>query len=334
MRRTVSLTRTLVALAATAVPFASAPSVVGAQPAGAQNSSAGVAAPVWQPIVPGAERATLTVAGPSEVLLLRFDLEHFRAEVVVGKGSPPRPRTAADLRQGRGAVAAVNGGFFDEHVVPLGLRIAGGDQRFPLRPKADWGVLVLSGHRARIVHTREYAATQGSSLPTAGRATAAKAVGVPPAPAAATPPPTATPTSKASAPPAVPVDGAIQVGPRLVVEGKAVKLRTQVARRTAVALDREGRSLTLVLADAPVEANELAGRLAEIGFDAALFLDGGPSTQLSLALGDAHVDIAGVYPVPDLLAIFTRSGPHRAAPSPPASTPASTPSSTTGGRRP
>lgn len=330
MRRNIRLTRTLVALAVAGVPFASAARVAAAQPAAVQPLDAGApVAPVWQPIVPGAERATLTVTGPSDVLLLRFDLEHFRAEVVVGKGSPPRPRTAADLRQGRGAVAAVNGGFFDEHVVPLGLRIAGGDQRFPLRPKADWGVLVLSGHRARIVHTREYAATLGPSPPAAGRATAAKAAVAPGAPAAA-PPLATTPTSKASAPRAVSVDGAIQVGPRLVVEGKALKLRTQAARRTAVALDREGRTLTLVLADAPVEANELAARLAEIGFDAALFLDGGPSTQLSLALGDARIDIGGVYPVPDLLAIFTRSGPHRAAPQ----APSPTPSSTTGGRRP
>jgi uncharacterized protein YigE (DUF2233 family) len=228
----------------------------------------------WQPVVPGAERASLSVEGQPVIALYRFDLERFRAEVVVGKGQPPHPRTAADLRQGRGAVAAINGGFFDEHVVPLGLRISDGETRFPLRAKADWGVLVLSGHRARIVHTRDY----------------------PPPPVDATAPR---------------IDGAIQVGPRLVVDGVAVKLRPQTARRTAVAVDREGRALTLIVATAAIDANLLATRLAELGFDAALLLDGGPSTQASLELGEAHLEVDGAYPVPDLLAIFNRPPPRK-----------------------
>jgi uncharacterized protein YigE (DUF2233 family) len=252
----------------------------------------------WKTVAPGAERASLPVGGIGDALLFRFDLDKFRAEVVVGKGTPPHPRTATDLRQGRGAVAAVNGGFFDEHVMPLGLRIAGGDQRFPLRPKADWGVLVLGNHRARIIHTREY--------PRPGTATAL---------ASTTPANTNTPPSPAVTLPS-PIDGAIQVGPRLLVGGQPVKLRPQLARRTAVAVDREGRTLTLVVTDTPVPADDLASALAAQGFDAALLLDGGPSTQLSLAVGDAQVEIEGAYPVPDLLAIFTRAPPHR-APAPP-----------------
>ena len=97
----------------------------------------------------------------------------------------------------------------------------------------------------------------------------------------------------------------------LLVDGQPLKLRTQLARRTAVALERDGRTLTLVVAALPVEANELAARLATLGFDAALLLDGGPSTQLSLELGDARAEIGGAYPVPDLLAIFPRSPSRR-----------------------
>ena len=277
--------------ATAAAPELSPPS--GTTPAAAPPAVA------WQTIAPGAERATLTLGGLTEVMLFRFDLERFRAEVVVGKGMPPRPRTAADLRQGRGAIAAVNGGFFDERAVPLGLRIAGGDQRFPLRPKSDWGVLVLGGHRARIIHTREYPRPSGATTTTT-------------APAAPM-----GPTAASPAPLPSPIDGAIQVGPRLLVEGQPVKLRPQIARRTAVAVDREGRMLTLVIADGPVDAAELAAALAGLGFDAAILLDGGPSTQLSVALADTHVDVAGVYPVPDLLAIFTRAPPHRAVAPPP-----------------
>jgi len=274
-----------------------------AEPSGAPATAPSQPSPppdavAWQAMAPGAERASLTLDGTTEVLLFRFDLERFRAEVVVGKGTPPRPRTAADLRQGRGAVAAVNGGFFDEHVVPLGLRIASGDQRFPLRPKSDWGVLVLGNHRARIIHTREYP-----------RPTPASAATAPMAPAN-------TPPSPAVSLPTL-IDSAIQVGPRLLVGGKPVQLRPQFARRTAVAIDREGRALTLVVAAAPVAATDLAAALAAQGFDAALLLDGGPSTQLSLALGDAHVDIEGVYPVPDLLAIFARPPPRPTVGPPP-----------------
>jgi len=272
----------------------------------------------WAPIVPGAERLWTTVDGTAEVSLIRFDLDHFRAEVVVGKGSPPQRRTAADVRAGRGAVAAVNGGFFDPGVVPLGLRIAGGDQRYPLRPKADWGVLVLGGHRARIVHTREYP----PSLTAAAE---------PPGPAAGAAGPGPVPPSS------VIIDGAIQVGPRLIANGQALKLRPQLARRTAVALDRDGRFLTLVVSSDPVEANALAQRLVALGFDSALFLDGGPSTQLSLGVGDTRAEIPGAYPVPDLLVILGRSSARRSAPAPagPARRPSPpTPPPPTDGRRP
>lgn len=237
------------------------------------------APPAWQILAPGAARATLKTDEGQPIELLRFDLEHFRAAVVVGKGQPPQPRTAQELRQNRGAVAAVNGGFFDGRVVPLGLRIADGEQRFPLRPKADWGVLVLAGRHARIVHTREYPA-----LPVekdAGQEHGDTRI-----------------------------DGAIQVGPRLLVGGVPTKLRPQLARRTAVALDAQGRELALVVVPDPVDANEVAQRLAAAGFADAILLDGGPSTQASLGLGDAHLEIAGGYPVPDLLAVFPRSS-HR-----------------------
>jgi hypothetical protein len=61
--------------------------------------------------------------------------------------------------------------------------------------------------------------------------------------------------------------------------------------------------LTLVVVDAPIDANELASALAASGFDAALMLDGGPSTQLSLEVGAVKEDLPGGYPVPDLLVI-------------------------------
>ena len=78
-----------------------------------------------------------------------------------------------------------------------------------------------------------------------------------------------------------------------------------------MALDRDGRTLTLVVVDAPIDANDLAAALANSGFDAALMLDGGPSTQLSLEVGAVKEEVAGGYPVPDLLVIGPARGGSR-----------------------
>jgi uncharacterized protein YigE (DUF2233 family) len=237
---------------------------VAAAPLAAEPPRAPVA---WAKIAPGASRAEIVAAaGRPKILLYRFALAQFRADVVVGAGWPPARETAAALVRRRGAVAAVNGGFFDEHGEPLGLRIAGGHKRAPLRPKADWGVLVLDEAGARIVHTSEIGSPEALDR----------------------------------------ARGAVQVGPRLVVAGRPLQLKPQVARRTAVALERSGDALTLVVVDDPIDANELAGRLASAGFESALLLDGGPSTQLAVAIGDVRRDVPGGYPVPDLLVIAPR----------------------------
>lgn len=226
----------------------------------------------WQEMGAGAAHATLTSSDGAKIQLYRFELPAFEAKVEVGRGKPPHAETAAALRRKLHAIAVVNGGFFDERRAPLGLRIAAGEVRVPLRPHVDWGVLVIEGPSARIIHSRDWH----------------------PGDAAV---------------------GAIQVGPRLVVDGKPMKLKPALARRTAVALPRDGRALTLVIVDDFIDANELAARLADAGFDTALMLDGGPSTQLSLELGATRVDVPGGYAVPDHLVIVPgASMPKRPSP--------------------
>ena len=103
-----------------------------------------------------------------------------------------------------------------------------------------------------------------------------------------------------------PVTAAIQVGPRILVDGKPPTLKPQAARRTAVALNQTGRFLTIVVARARMEAGALARLLERLGFHRALMLDGGPSTQLSAELGAFKLDISGGYAVPDLLLVRAR----------------------------
>jgi exopolysaccharide biosynthesis protein len=214
----------------------------------------------WQSVAPGVEHLRVAEDGV-DAELVRFDLERFRPEVVVLGAS--KPRTAATVREETGAAAAVNGGFFDEDWRPLGLRIMAGKVVIGLRPRVDWGVLVLRAGRAHILHSREYHADPS-------------------------------------------IEQAIQVGPRLLVDGQPLRLKAQAARRTAVALDRDGRTLTLVATHAPAEAQRLAELLARLGFDAALMLDGGPSSQLSADLGELHLDLRGGYAVPDALVVRRR----------------------------
>ena len=102
------------------------------------------------------------------------------------------------------------------------------------------------------------------------------------------------------------IEGAIQVGPRLVSGGQPLRLKPQHARRSAVAVDAEGRTLTLIVSPAPIEAGRLAELLAGLGFRAAILLDGGASTQISAAAGRFTLDVPGAYGVPDALVIRPR----------------------------
>ena len=113
--------------------------------------AAAPASPGWTLLAPGVEHRRVE-AGAVE--LFRFDLEAFRADVVVP--GPAKPQTAAALRKQAGAALVVNGGFFDTEGRSLGLRIADGRKVIGLRPNVDWGVLVLRSGRAAIVHSRDF----------------------------------------------------------------------------------------------------------------------------------------------------------------------------------
>ena len=174
--------------------------------------------------------------------------------------------SVAALRQESGAYLVVNGGFFDEHNRPLGLVVGEGHKSSALR-KVDQGIFFISEGKPIIQHTRD-------PLPEN-------------------------------------LDAAIQAGPRLVVNGRPLRLKPQASRRTCLCLPGDGTVLVLVFPTA-VSLADLAAALVRLpseeglGCWGALNLDGGPSTQLSLATGAMSLDIAGGWSVPNGLAILPK----------------------------
>lgn len=105
---------------------------------------------------------------------------------------------------------------------------------------------------------------------------------------------------------------ALQVGPRLVVNGQETRLKKQVARRSALGINMRNQLLLLNTEDTDVYAQDLARvfRLPESGGGLecpdALSLDGGPSAQMFAEYKSLKIDIPGGWAVPNGIGVFKR----------------------------
>jgi len=101
------------------------------------------------------------------------------------------------------------------------------------------------------------------------------------------------------------VKAALQVGPRLVVDGEVQHFKEAgPSRRSAVGITPEGQ-VEIAVAEKPMLLAEWA---AFLGKDCpnALNLDGGGSTQISVHSGGFDVNVEGYTAVPNALGIFAR----------------------------
>lgn len=111
-----------------------------------------------------------------------------------------------------------------------------------------------------------------------------------------------------------PVEFAIQVGPRCVVDGELVRLKPQTARRAALGIQPDGRVIIAVTAD-PTTSADLASFLARseaaggMGCQQAVMLDGGGSAQLWAADPSIAFAIPGLWTVPTGVAVVPRTTP-------------------------
>ncbi len=107
------------------------------------------------------------------------------------------------------------------------------------------------------------------------------------------------------------IDVAIQSGPRLVVSGRPLKLKPQIARRTAVCIDAQKR-VVLIVTEQGILLQDFADLLATptgeggLGCQYALNLDGGSSTQATHLLPPKPWDLYGNAMIPVALGIQHR----------------------------
>ena len=101
------------------------------------------------------------------------------------------------------------------------------------------------------------------------------------------------------------VEMAIQAGPRLVVGGKALKVKESLpARRSAIGIT-EQKEILLALCETPILLKDWAEWLRKYAAN-ALNLDGGGSSQISVKLKDFALHVSGETGVPNALGLFPR----------------------------
>ena len=104
----------------------------------------------------------------------------------------------------------------------------------------------------------------------------------------------------------------IQVGPRLVVAGRELTMKRQIARRSAVGITYQNQVVLVNTEDTNAYAQDLARIfwLSEeeggLGCRDAMSLDGGPSAQMYIEYKSIKIDIPGGWGVPNGLGIFKK----------------------------
>jgi uncharacterized protein YigE (DUF2233 family) len=108
------------------------------------------------------------------------------------------------------------------------------------------------------------------------------------------------------------VTQALQVGPRLVVNGRELRLKKQIARRSAVGVTFNNQVILLSTLNTEAYAQDLA-RIFQTEESSgglqcreALTLDGGPSAQMYAEYKSLKIDIPGGWPVPNGIGVFKK----------------------------
>ena len=102
------------------------------------------------------------------------------------------------------------------------------------------------------------------------------------------------------------VEMALQVGPRLVIDGSIppFKPEAELHRRSAIGITPEGW-IVIALSDRPIAIHSWAELLQKASRN-ALNLDGGGSSQISVKLDTFSLNLPGTTAVPNAVAVFAK----------------------------
>ena len=101
------------------------------------------------------------------------------------------------------------------------------------------------------------------------------------------------------------IDFAVQSGPRLLVNGKILGLKTGYAERSALGITTDGHVIIVVSNNFPMTTTDLAHvmKRAPLNCTDALNLDGGSSSQLTAHLGLFQINVHGFTNVSDAVVV-------------------------------
>ncbi len=108
------------------------------------------------------------------------------------------------------------------------------------------------------------------------------------------------------------ISQALQSGPRLIVNGRQMRLKRQAARRSAIGLNAKNQVIFVNSIDTEVYAQDLARIFllpeSSGGLECrdALGLDGGPSAQIFAEYKSLSINIPGGWPVPNGIGVFKK----------------------------
>ncbi len=110
----------------------------------------------------------------------------------------------------------------------------------------------------------------------------------------------------------IPMDFAVQVGPRLLVKSSIPALKGGIAQRSALGITKSGKVVIVATDHYPLTTTELAQILRRpeanggLGCRDALNLDGGRSTQIYAKLGRFQVNVPNLNTVTDAILVLPR----------------------------
>lgn len=224
----------------------------------------------WSTWEPGVEVRYEHWKSPNDddtVVITRFDLHKVRISVGY---QPDQPLTMQQWMQQSGALALMNGGYFDKNNRATGMVVA--DGQFYGSSYTDFGGMFAVDSEGN-VSLRSLA-------------------------------------QQPYDPDNEQLEQATQSLPMMIVNGKRTQFSANSAtqRRSVIALDKEGRLLLIASPAIAFSLDEFADLLAssDLSLQTALNLDGGSSTGLYLKSGQQKITISSLNPVPIMIIIKRR----------------------------